>query len=305
MSINLTTNYAGKFAGAYIAEAILRGKMLDENPRNMTKFLALKSKMNVPVMLLNGVIKPYTKNFVASGEVVYSERVLDPNKFSVQLEFDIDVLEQMYESEKMAAGMANSNMIPDLQTFVTQYIQTQIQNEMDNFIWNSDTAGSGTLAQIDGLFKLMNADADVVDVVAAAHTKASIIAEFEKVYGALPEKIAESSSLRFFMPVASGNFLKMAIGSNGVESQNRDIDTNFLYAMTNRIVTVPNFPANTIAATDFQNLFFGTDLESDMQTYQLIDLRQTTGDRVLRLRMDFKADVNYAFGNQVVLAQTA
>jgi hypothetical protein len=302
MSITLTTNYAGKYAGQYIAKAVLAGRMLEND--NCQKFLAVKSKMNAPVVSLNGVIKPYTEDFVAAGSVVISEKVLDPAKFSVQLAFSIDTLEQMWESEKMAAGMGGSGMPQDFQSFVVAYIQKQVRKEVDNYLWNSDTAGTGVLAQVDGWLKQFGADAAVADVTASTLTQANILAEITKVYQALPEDVSEEDT-RIFMSVGSHKLLKAALASREIYAQNENIAATMLYDQNVKLVSVPGFPANTMVGTASYNLIFGTDLESDMQSFSLIDMRQTTGDRKLRFRMDFKMDVSYGFGSHVVLYKPA
>jgi hypothetical protein len=297
MSISLTTNYAGKYAGSYIAKAILAGKMLEDD--NCQKFLTVKSKMNVPVVSLAGVIKPYSEDFVASGSVVVADKELDPAKFSVHLAFSIDTLEQMWESESMAAGMANSGMPQDFQSFAIAYIQKNVRREVDNYLWNSDTAGTGVLAQFDGWLKRFGADADVVDVAAATLTQANILAEITKVYQALPDDISEEDT-RIFMSPRTLKLLKSALADKQIYAQNQSIAAAMLYDENVKLVSVPSFPANKMVGTASYNLVFGTDLESDMQTFQLIDMRQTTGDRRLRFRMDFKMDVSYGFGSHVV-----
>lgn len=298
MSINLTTNYAGKYAGQYVAKAILAGRMLTGG--HCEKFLTVKNKVNVPVALIDGVIKPYTEDFVAAGSLDLSDNEIDPVKFSVHLNFSIDTLELMWESEQMQAGMGNSNMPQDFQSFVVAYIQKHIQNQVDNYLWNSDTAGSGVLAQFDGWLKRFGADASVVDVLGTTLTEANIMAEVAKVYKAMPEDISEEDA-RIFMSVGAHKLLKIALSDREKYAANEVIAATMLYDENVKLVGVPNFPANKLVGTSKANLFFGSDLESDMQTFQLIDMRATTADRKLRFRMDFKMDVSYGFGSHVVL----
>ncbi|MBN2262527.1 MAG: hypothetical protein JW735_06435 [Prolixibacteraceae bacterium] len=295
--INLTTSYQGKFAAQFIALAILGGKMIDKNL--ITRFLNIKKAMFLPVVRLNGVIKPYTSDFVAAGSIDISDRQLDPKAASVHLEFLIDTLEQMFMSEGMTAGMQNSNMDTDFESFVTKYIAREINNQIDNFIWNADKTKTGAIALVDGLLKRIAADAQSVKIPSVALTKSNVLDEIAKVYVAMPENTSEQPDMKFYTSVKTMKLYKQAVADKGLITA--PLADHPMYDSNIEIVSIPGFPANTIVCAPVSNLFYGTDLESDTQSYELIDMRHTTGDRKLRLRMDFKLDVNYAFGDSCVV----
>ncbi len=295
--INLTTNYQGKFASSFVALSILGGKMIEQDL--ITKFIGVKKAMHLPVVKLDGVIKPYTAKFEAAGSLEVSERKLEPKAASVQLEFLIDTLEQMFLSEEMGAGMQNSNMDNDFESFVTKYIARSINNQMDNFIWNADKDKSGAIEKFDGLLKKLNADPKTVKVSGSVLTKDNILDEIGKIYMAIPENIAEDGDLKMFMSVKTRKLYKQALADKGLSTQ--PLIDHSKYDENLEIKSIAGFNPNTIVCSPVSNLFFGTDLESDMQSYELIDMRHTTGDRMLRLRMDFKTDVNYAFGESAIV----
>lgn len=295
--INLTTNYQGKFAATFIALSILGGKMIDRSL--ITKFIGIKKAMHLPVVRLNGVIKPYTAKFEAAGSLDISERKLDPQAASVHLEFLIDTLEQMFLSEGMAAGMQNSNMGNDFESFVTRYIAKEINKQMDNFIWNADKDQTGVIAMFDGLLKKLNADTETTKITGATLTKDNILDELAKVYMAIPEDVSEDEDLKMFMSVKTRKLYKQALADKALIKE--PLTDHPMYDANIEIESVAGFKPDTIVCTPTSNIFFGTDLESDMQSYELIDMRHTTGDRMLRLRMDFKQDVNHAFGDSCVI----
>lgn len=303
-SIDVSATYEGQHAAEFIAPAIISGKMLEQGL--ITPYLSIKSEMKIPLMKLDGIIQVYATDFNADPDTVQiSDRVLNPKAFTVNLEFPINVLESLHISAQMAAGMANSSVPLDFQTFVIAYVIKHIKKSMDMFMWNSDTSNSGVLSQFDGLIKLMANDADVVKPTIAALTEANIITELNKVYTAIPEDSSEDENLKVFVSVAAHKLYKQALAKLHGITPNKKVQASMLYDENIDLVSIPKFPANTIVATSSNNLAFGTDLTSDAQTFQIVDMRFTTNDRKVRFRVDFKVDVNYGFGEEVVYAKAA
>lgn len=300
-SLNLTTSYSGKYASSYIAKSILAGVML--NKSLMRKFIGIKSSMNIPVMKLNGIVQPYTSEFNPVVDAIQvSERKLTPAKRTTQLLFEIEHLEQMHISEEMPPGMHNTEMPDSFEEFLIMYIEAAVANEIDNLIWNSDTSASGALGQADGLLKLLTIDPDVNDIAISPFTVDNIIDEMTKVYLGAPEGISKTRNA-MFMSVQSHKMYEVALTKSKELAANKDVNGNLLYSKNTMVEAIPNFPANTIVYAPTSNLAFGTDLESDANKVRIVDMRFTTNDDQIRLRMDYKLDSNYGFGEEIVLAK--
>lgn len=66
-----------------------------------------------------------------------------------------------------------------------------------------------------------------------------------------------------------------------------------------KIVPMDYFPTNTIFASRVGNLFFGTDLESDLNQVEAKYMKDVTLDDVYRYSAKFSGDVNFGFGSQI------
>jgi len=298
-------NYSGIRAGIYLAPALISGKMVEK--KLMQVFPGVKNKMSVPVMKLkNGTIKPYTQKFMPSGGFDLSDRELDPQKMSVHLEFPYSVLEQLYESERMMAGIHNTEMPESFQEFVIQYVTTAISAEIDNIIWNSDKAGTGeaNLKQIDGLLKGIKSDTDVHIVDIEALTTSNILTEFNKVFLSTPANMSASELTYYVSPVAMKLYVTK-LATMGNLTPNQVISGGTLYSGNIIIEDIQDFPDNEIICTPWSNIVYGTDLESDIQKFIILDMRVQSADDELRVRCDFKVDVEYGFGENITRGRVA
>ena len=62
-----------------------------------------------------------------------------------------------------------------------------------------------------------------------------------------------------------------------------------------------HFPANTILGANKMNLHFATDLTSDVNNLSVINLKETTGDKVVRMTAGMSSDGNYVNGGEITL----
>lgn len=298
LTVNLVTN--GSKAAGYIAPAILAGKMIGQSaqPENITALLGVKKKRTVPVMKVNGILKPYTSNFVAQGDVEISGNVLEPGEYSTHLEFDIREMEDLFEEAQLSAGMQNTDMPMDFETFLSNHVNKLIAKDIDNLIWNSNTGGTGAMAVIDGLFVKMIADATVLTVDATTITATNIFVELAKAWAATPEDILEEPDVRIFVSPRFKTLHQVAlqnkIGGDVSKALVNPFDDN------TQLVAVPSFPNDVIVITTVSNLFFATDLKSDFNQYVIKNQMESTLDAKIRFRMDYKLDVNYGFGDQIL-----
>lgn len=296
----ININYGGKRAAGYIAGAIAAGKMISEG--HITQLWGVKNDMNVPVMKLNGLITDYSDDFIAAGEIELSDKQLSPKPLSVMFELGATFLRSLYESEQMMAGMNGTMPTASFEQFLIAYMQKQIRSQMDNLIWNSDTAiTSGSLSKFDGLIKQITSapSPTVITVPATTLTTGNILEELAKVYIATPDSLSgDEANFRYFCSSKTQKLLNTRlygmVGKSVKESKTLPFDPESL------LVPIPNFPNNTFVGTSVNNIFFAGDAESDISNVNIVDMMPTTADRKFRFRMDFSADVKIAFANEIV-----
>lgn len=302
MAINVNgVDYKKGEAGIILSEMILGGKMLSGNYVGNI-FTAIKDTLNITYGSSDsGLIQAYSCDFADGASITLTDKVLSPVKFSVMEEMCVDSLEQLWQAEQMAAGMANSDMPPTLLDFVANHVARKASAQIDTQIF----VGTGT-TQVNGYYTRAKADGSTVKVTSTTVSKANIIATLEAVYDALSVNAMANNDVKIFISNKAYGFYSQALGAlgiyNGLRSTDPSVIGNKLF-WDERVEIVPvlGLGLSQGFATAASNLFLGTDLESDANNVSVIDMRSTTGDRKFRVRMDYKIDANYADSAAVVV----
>lgn len=131
--------------------------------------------------------------------------------------------------------------------------------------------------------------------------QSNVVEVLTQVYLAVPDAVKSQADFQLLVPthVADAYRLKqssVATGSGPYFTQDKAL--NFL---GKTLIELPALEANTLMATRASNLFFGTDLVSDHNEVQVVDMRQTTADQKVRYRANFNASVNFGYADEVVL----
>ena len=81
---NLTTTYAGQFAGKYVSAALLSGKTLSSGLITIKPNIKLKEVMKK--VSTDAIVKDATCDFDATSTLTLTERILTPEEFQVNLQ---------------------------------------------------------------------------------------------------------------------------------------------------------------------------------------------------------------------------
>ncbi len=154
-----------------------------------------------------------------------------------------------------------------------------------------NAATNGTATSNSGFIQFINEN-NVVEVLTV-------------LYKSVPDSVKARADFKMYVPlhVADAYRLRQAQEANGAGSfftGNKEL--NFL---GKPIEEMPHLPTNTLLATYSGNLFFGTDLLSDFNEVQVVDMRQTTADQKVRYRAQFSAAAQIGFTEEVCLYRPA
>ena len=136
----LTSTYAGEFAGQYIAAALLSAKTLDNKYVTIhpnVKYREVIQKIDVTNIITNG-----SCDFVTSGSVALSERILEPKELQVNLEL---CKQQFLDSwEALQLGYSAFDTIPaSFNDYLISYVGGQVAQATEISIWQGVTATNG------------------------------------------------------------------------------------------------------------------------------------------------------------------
>ncbi len=300
---NLTTTYAGEFAGKYVSAALLSGKTLSEG--NITIKPNVKFKEVMKKVSTDDIVKDASCDFDATSTLTLTERILTPEEFQVNLQ----LCKKDFRSDWDAISMGYSafdNLPPSFSDFLIAHVADKVAQRMENNIWSGTNANAG---QFDGFTTTLTADGDVVDVAAGAVTSGNVITELGKIADAVPSAVYGSEDLYIYVSNniyrayvrALGGFATN-VGAAGTDAKGTQwFNGGALTFDGINIVMASGLANNTAVAAEKSNLFFGTGLMSDQNEVKVIDMADIDGSQNVRVVMRFTAGIQHAIGSDIVL----
>ena len=296
MPFSINVNYNGREANGYISKALLENRTL--NNEWITTIPNIKFKAHLRKFDVSDVIKQRSDQFSDKGSVDRTDKVLTLEDLEVNSELPVYDFEQDWQARQMRSGALNTDLTAVFRDFVIQRYTDEVSDEIERIIWQGDTSNSGFLGVMDGFDKkLSNSGSVISKSITNATTKSNVISQLDAVYKDIPEEVYRKNDAAIFVPYATGKFYRQAVASQANEAYYGALGG--LTYIDVPIYEVP-LPTTTYVAGQSSNMFFGTDLLSDFNELRLIDLREYTGDDLLRMVMKFKAGVEIANEDEVV-----
>lgn len=300
---NITTTYAGEFAGKYVSAALLSGKTLAENLITIKPNIKLKEVMKK--VATNDLVKDATCDFDPTSTLTLTERILTPEEFQVNLQLCKKDFRSDWEAVQMGFS-AYDNLPPSFADFLIAHASDKVAQKMEQNIWNGTNANAG---EFDGFKTTLLADADVVDVGAGTVTSTNVVAELGKIVDVIPSAVYGSEDLYIYVSSniyrayvrALGGFASN-VGAAGTDNKGTQwFNGGALTYDGINVVLASGLAANTAVAAQKSNLFFGTGLLNDQNEVKVIDMADIDGSQNVRVVMRFTAGIQHAIGSDIVL----
>ena len=218
---NITTTYAGEFAGKYISAALLSASTIENG--GITVKPNVKYKEVMKKLSTNDLVADATCDFDPTSTITLTERILQPEEFQVNLELCKKDFVSDWEAVQMGYS-AFDNLPPSFQDFLVAHVAAKVAEKTEQTIWSGANATAG---EFDGLVTLATADATVLDVVGTTVTAANVIDEMGKVVDAIPSAVYGKEDLYLYVSQnvarayvrALGGFGAAGLGANGTNAQ--------------------------------------------------------------------------------------
>lgn len=299
---NVTTTYAGEFALPYIQAALLNPSTIRNG--GVTVKPNVKFKQVLKKVAMSDLIKDGTCDFTPTGTITLTENILQPEEFQVNFTLCKQDFRDDWEAISMGLS-AHDNLPPNLADFIIAKTAAEVATANETIIWQGTTATAG---EYDGFLARFAADASVVDVVGTTVTAANVITELGKVVDAIPAEIYGKEDLFIYVPQnvyrayvrALGGFGASGLGANGFEGRGNNQVLGDLAFDGVKLFLAEGLPSNKMVAAQSSNLFFGTSLMSDWNEVKVLDMADLDGSQNVRFVMRYTANVNYAYGAEVV-----
>jgi hypothetical protein len=288
----ITSNYAGEFAGKYIAAAVLSANTIANN--GVTVIPNVKFKATVKKAVISGLVQDATCDFTDTGVVTLSDKVLTVAEKQVNLQLCKTPFEQDWEATSM--GYSSFDVMPsNFSDFFIAKVLKDIAIDTETFLWNAT----------NGLGKLLKTDGAAVVGTPLTITSSNVIAEMGRVVDVIPAALYGTEDLRIFVSQgvakayvrALGGFSVAATSNNGVQG----LGTQWYNGQELTFDGVPVFvanglPANTMVATQISNLFVGFGLADDANVVKTIDMADIDGSKNVRFIARFSRGLQVGIG---------
>jgi len=292
----ISSNYAGEFAGKYIAAAVLSANTIANN--GVTLLPNVKFKANIKRLTNTGMITDSTCDFVDTGVVSLADKVLEVTEKQVNLSLCKSPFEKDWEAVQMGYS-AFDNLPTTFSDFFIAKILKDIALDTETFLWNA-TNGLGKLLKTDG--------AQVVGTPLPI-TAANVITEMGRVVDLIPAALYGREDLRLYVSqnVAKayirslGGFSVAATSNNGVQGLGTQWYNGQELTFDGVTIFVANgLPANTMVATTIDNLYVGFGLADDANVVKTIDMADIDGSKNVRFIARFTRGIQVGVGADAV-----
>jgi len=312
-TVNITTTYAGEFAGEYIAAALLSASTIDDGGITVKANIAYKEVLKK--LATGSLVSPASCDFTPNSSVTLTERIIQPVELQVNLQLCKYDFVNDWEAQQMGYGLGQS-LPPKFSDFMIAHVAAEVAQNTEFCIWQGDTA-AGTNNSFDGFEKLIAASAAAGDIPAAQQVAAvaggldatNIIAELSKVVDAIPASLygkedlflyIGSKAAKFYVQ-ALGGFAAAGLGANGVNNMGTQWWNNGSLTVNGvKIFVCPGMSDNKMYAATRSNLYFGTGLLNDTNSIKVLDMADLDASNNVRMVMRFTSAVQFGIAEDLV-----
>jgi hypothetical protein len=304
---NITTTYAGQWAGKYVSAALLSAPTIEQG--GVTVMPNVKYKAVIQRVDSNDVLKDATCDFTPTSTIDLTERVLTVKDLQVNLTFCKSQFHSTWQSIEM--GYSSFDTLPkSFADYLIAYAAEKVAAANEVSIWQGNSATSG---QFDGLFVTAQADPNLPvaqNITGTTINAGNVIGEMQLVVDAIPAALYGKPNLKLYVAqnvakayiAALGGFGANGLGANGVNAQGTMWYTNGSLSFNGIPIFMANGLANdTMLAASSDNLYFGCSLLSDTQEVRVIDTSATLGDDNVRVVMRMAAGATYGVIEDIVV----
>jgi hypothetical protein len=312
-AVNITTTYAGEFAGEYIAAALLSASTIDDGGLTVKANIAYKEV--IKKLATGSVVTAAGCDFNPNSSVTLTERIISPVELQVNLQLCKYDFVNDWEAQQMGYGLGQT-LPPKFADFMIAHVAAEVAQNTEFCIWQGDTA-AGTNNSFDGFEKLIAASAAAGEIPAAQQvaavagglTAGNIIDELSKVVDAIPAALYGKEDLFVYIGSkaaklyvqALGGFAANGLGANGVNAQGTQWWNNGSLTVNGvKIFVCPGMSDNKMYAAQRSNLYFGTGILNDTNVVKVLDMADLDASNNVRMVMRFTSAVQFGISEDLV-----
>jgi len=306
---SITTTYAGEAASGYIAAALLSARTLDN--KLVTIMPNVKFKSVIQKLDVSGIVQDASCDFVTSGSVAISERILQPKELQVNLQLCKQEFVDSWEALQL--GFSAFDDIPkNFNDFLISYVGGKVAEATETAIWQGTTANGsfpGFQTALSASIAAGGAGAVLAarsgsTIISGSVTATNVLSVMDSVVNTIPDTVYGKEDLLIYVGTGVAKAYQQAlaggaVGANGWNNQLNVGEKPFNFNGI-EIVLCPGLGANKIVAAQKSNLFFGTGLLSDYNEVRVLDMANIDGSQNYRIVMRYTAGTQFGIGQDIV-----
>lgn len=302
MATNLTvnSNYAGQVAGEIVGASF---KEADTIGKNLVTVLPdVDFQVSLRKISYSNGRTDYSCGFTPEGAVTLSEKLVTPKKIKNEQEICKEDLRQIWSSASMGFSAHNDNLPKDVEAALLNEILGDTAEATDADIWQGDASNDGSF---DGFTTLFAADAGIIKAgngitsLGAAVTKATVVAEIEKVLNAIPVSLRRKKDLVIGVSNDIALAYQQALVSAGISNGLGGADMELRYG-SYKLEVINGLADNTFVVYQVKNLYFATGLMADHNEIRIKDMDESDLTGMVRFKMVYTAGVQYVNPSEII-----
>ena len=304
---NITTSYAGQWAGKYVSAALLSAPTIEGG--GVTVMPNIKFKSVIQRLETTNFLQDASCDFQPAGQVNLTERVLEVKDLQVNMTLCKKEFHSTWQSIEM--GYSSFDTLPkSFADYLIAYAAEKVAAANEVSIWQGNGSLSG---QFDGLFTTAQNDVNLPagqNIAGGVINAGNVIPALQSVYDAIPASLFGKPDLKIYVAqnvlkayvAALGGFSALATSNSGVNAQGTMWYNNGAVTFNGVPIFMANgLPSSSMMATTTSNLYFGCSLLSDTQEVRVIDTSATLGDDNVRVIMRYAAGAQYGVIEDIVV----
>ena len=305
------TDYVEENKGELILESVIGAPTLTY-PVDIIQGIKYKEALN-----FMAVTAPFqtgtTCAFNSSGDITFTQVVITVTDVKVQNQFCPKTLEAKYTQKYLRPG-AHQEELP-VAKYITDEVNLYIKAQMEQAVWQGDTALTNlpNLKIFDGWLKKIDAGSPVLATATADVTTSNVIGIIDDMYQKLAQNLpAIMSRPDLVLVMGKDTFQLVVLALKALNYFHVEVNQTLQNWEMNfpwyglKIVAVDGLSnisgslasyKDRMVLTYWDNLVFGTDLQNDMENYELW---YSKDDRVIKLSIEWKAGCQIKKTTEVV-----
>jgi hypothetical protein len=290
----------------YIAAALLSAKTLDN--QYITIMPNVKYKAVIQSVAVDNIVVDASCNFITSGSVALSERIIEPKELQVNLELCKQEFVDSWEALQL--GYSAFDEIPkDFNDFLISYVAGKVAQATEESIWRGTAATNG---QFQGIYTALSssvvaggATAPVTSSVSGSITSANVLSALDALVNAIPNTVYGKEDVMIYVPTNVVKAYQQALsggsaGANGWNNQ-MNVGEKPLNFQGIELAFCPGLGASAMVVAQKSNLYFGTGLLSDHNEVRVLDMANLDGSQNYRIIMRYTAGTQYGIGSDIAI----